>query len=146
MVLKHFSKAYFLGVVGLCLGSLDQPPYTPYIEFCSLFLHFYFFVHERAPSRWLHYAHLLTLIFIFHLLQMSSSSSSDKSVSERTPQEFFERVKRILPRSALYLFSEEDFLKRYCPMARVKQTTWQPSEDNPHISRHITQGSSLGSS
>ncbi|XP_062096371.1 uncharacterized protein LOC133802129 [Humulus lupulus] len=77
---------------------------------------------------------------------MSSSSSSDKSVSECTPQEFFERVKRILPHSALNLFSEEDFLKRYSPMARVKQITRQPFEDDPHIARHITQGSSPGSS
>ena len=59
-----------------------------------------------------------------------------------TPEEELHSYKRLLPKSALYFFTDEDFLerRRNQDSMRTKNTPRRPANEDPHIARRIVTG------
>ena len=84
-----------------------------------------------------------------HTSSESSSSSgfsqppidSDSALGP-TPEEELHSYKRLLPKSALYFFTDEDFLERRRNQdnMRMKNTPRRPADKDPHIARRIVTG------
>ncbi|XP_062105285.1 uncharacterized protein LOC133816949 isoform X2 [Humulus lupulus] len=69
-----------------------------------------------------------------------SSDSSSKSPTNRTPEDRLRRFKQILPRSALYLLHEEQFLHQAeQSIMRVKKSNRLPQDQDPQVARRAVQ-------
>ena len=69
-----------------------------------------------------------------------NSDSSPNSSTGYTPEDRLRRFKQILPRSALYLLHEEQFLQQASESTmRVKQSNRLPQEHDPQVARRAVQ-------
>ncbi|XP_062114909.1 uncharacterized protein LOC133828836 [Humulus lupulus] len=69
-----------------------------------------------------------------------NSDSSPGSSTGYTPEDRLHRFKQILPRSALYLLHEEQFLRQASESTmRVKQSNRLPQEHDPQVARRAVQ-------
>ena len=83
-----------------------------------------------------------------HTSSESSSASGfsqppvDSDSSGPTPEEELQSYKRLLPKSALYFFTDEDFLerRRNQDSMRTKNKPRRPADEDPHIARRVVTG------
>ena len=66
----------------------------------------------------------------------------DSNSSGPTPEEELQSYKRLLPKSALYFFTDEEFLerRRNQDRMRTKNTPRRPAVDDPHVARRVVSG------
>ena len=73
----------------------------------------------------------------------SSHPSSDSDSDRRpTPEEELQAYKRLLPKSPLYFFSDEEFLekRRVLNSMRTKSAPRKPSDEDLHIAQRVAIG------